>query len=156
MWTEILLGAIGAAGTLSGWIAAWYSRGEALDAIRSTNQAIGESFTATTRAADAEHRALNAEAGRAAAALQLNALRRSDEVLQTALDRARRNQEVLLAQLAKAGVPVGGLLVDDALSELYSPVPTSGASGGGPSAGGDPVDLPADPAATPAAPEPGG
>lgn len=119
---------------VTGWFFAWRSRGETIDA---RNQAAVERATAVSAQAvafAANERAVTAEARWSAEAGRAKGLE-----LQLAAERQSRQN--LVDALAKSGAPVGDVLVDSALDELYTN-PGRGGQGAGSGASGDPVGLP--------------
>lgn len=123
--TEIALLVTGAAGMV-GFILAYLARGQTLDRDAKLARAAfdlaavkASSFDAGARAVMAETRLADAE--RTIASLQLE------------VDNERKAKQSLVDALAKAGVPVGDVLVGSAVDRLY---PNGGGQGANPGARG--------------------
>ncbi len=137
---EWLLAALGIAGTASGWYAAWRSRGDANQAGERARLAGARADAADARAVDAEMHAVAAEAQRKGAEIDVQNARQ-------AIARERAAAAEILETLAKAGAPVGDVLLDGTIDRLYADRDRQRAGRGPhPGAGGDPVDVPAPPA----------
>src|SRR5512139_3230285 len=102
---------VGVLGVL-GWIVAWRSRGATLDEREVADRVRGD--LAVTRESEAANlrRAVAAEAELAAERVRATELEK-----QLAAERA--SAQSLADELAKAGVPVGDVLVDHSLDGLY-------------------------------------
>jgi len=138
--TEIAVLVTGAAGMV-GYFLAYLARGQTLDrdsrltaAALDLAAAKGASFDAGARAVMSETRL--ADAQRAIGALQLE------------VDGERKIKQSLVDALAKAGVPVGDVLVGSAVDRLYQ---DRGGQGSDPGSGGGQKPVPDPPA--PAAPQ---
>lgn len=152
MSLEIALLALVAAAGFTGWFLAWRARGEALAGGRSASAAADAQRTEAMRADHAEQLARDADARAGAAHASLQLAAEKVFVLDQSLTRERQRSGGLLERLAKAGVPIGGDLVDDALGGLYAHGDGRSPGGGDPDpvSGGAPVDLPGQPASAPA------
>lgn len=128
-FSEIALVVSGLLGAI-GWFFAWRARGEATDTRKelewqqsATSMAKDASFAAGSRAVIAETRYAEEQTRSRALEAQVAA--------------ERQHVQTLVDALAKAGVPVGGLLVGQALDSLYPDdrgQDTHPGSGGGPKA----------------------
>lgn len=136
--TVISLLVTGVAG-MAGWFFAWLARGDAIDAIK----AIG---VATAGEGAAKELLLEAQQKLVTATTQLTAASARGDNLQTQLDSARKGNQDLVHALAKAGAPVGPMVVDVALGGLYPDGDTAGA-GAGADAGGGGSAVPGEPPA---------
>ncbi|HKQ65974.1 MAG TPA: hypothetical protein VJZ73_13250 [Methylomirabilota bacterium] len=129
-FTTIALLATGAVGML-GWFFAWRGRGDVLEATTSELAARQLTFQATAAASAADTK------------YQAEKLR--TDQLQAQLDSERASKQALIDALAKAGSPVGPVVVDSSLDRLYQ----DGDQGGqGPNAGvgGGPAGVSGQPA----------
>jgi hypothetical protein len=101
------------ASTAAAWIAAYRARGESRAALEGVNKAKELEH-------DANRRAELAESDRAAAFAELKsaqaALARAHATLQT----ERHDKSILLEKLAKAGAPIGPVLVGSAMDRLHA------------------------------------
>jgi enhancing lycopene biosynthesis protein 2 len=134
-FSEIALVVSGLLGAI-GWLFAWRARGEVtdvrkeLEVARAATQAAKDvSFTAGSRAVVAE--------------TQLADERRHSAALTLQLATERQHVQTLVDALAKAGAPVGGLLVGSALDGLYE---DGGGQGTDPGTGRGPALVPDAPA----------
>lgn len=147
MLAELAAAAAGVA-AIGGWIAAWRARGD--------SNAAGERARIAEVKADAGvARALDAEAGRAAAEAQLKAAAVENQNLRAALSREQATKGALLEKLAALGAPVGDVLLDSTIDRLYKNRDRQG-NGSSSGAGGDPTPVPAGPAKPPTGTDPRG
>jgi len=132
-FSEIALLLSGLAGVI-GWYVAWRSRGETVDARKEIAVERAAATEAQNVAFSANDHAVTAEARWSAEVVRSSGLER-----QLAMERQSRQN--LVDALAKSGAPVGDLLVDSALDELY---PNPGSAGSGPGSGTsrDPAGVP--------------
>lgn len=135
---EWLIGALGIAGTASGWFFAWRARGEA-------NEAAERARLAEARTGAAEQRAFESSMAAAATSAQLKGAEIDVANAKQALARERADQSRILEHLAQAGAPVGDVLVDSTMDRLYADRERT-RRGAGPGSGGDPIAVPAAPA----------
>jgi hypothetical protein len=121
MWEAIAIvsASVGAAGAVSAWIFAYRARGEALAARNDANTSAERARIAETKADESDARAFDSEARAVAAATELKAAEARIAVLLNQVDARRRENTELYERLAKAGAPVGGVLVDASLDRLY-------------------------------------
>ena len=149
---EWIIGIVGAAVAVSGWIAAFRARGESNAARSEANQAAASARLAERRAELAEMSTLDAQANEAEAKSLKRAAEETAASLRLELQMLRADQETILERIAKMGLPVGPDLFDSALRRLYEDnLRRSARAGGGAStgAGGGPPVVPDDPAKPP-------
>lgn len=124
--TEIALLATGAAGMI-GFLLAYLARGQTIDRDAQLALAASDLETAKATAFDAGARAVIAET-------KLADANRTIAALELEVDSERKTKQSLVDALAKAGVPVGDLLVGSAIDRLYQDGrgqdPDSGPGGG--------------------------
>lgn len=126
MILEMIVGVAALGACVSGWVMAFRSRGQA-------NDAGDRARIAEARADAAVKKAELAQANEAGARSELKA---SEVALAGARDTIKREQKERdddLERLAAAGIPVGDILVDGALGDLYP----DGGQGGGEAGTGD-------------------
>jgi hypothetical protein len=128
----IALAVTGVVGML-GWFAAWRARGDTLE----TKNLLA---AATAGEVAARELLLEANAKASTAATQASVAMSRADSLQMQLDAERKARQSVVDAMAKSGVPVGPLVVDDALGRLY-PDGDAGNPGAGsnPGAGGSGV-----------------
>jgi hypothetical protein len=138
---EILILVTGAVGVF-GWFFAWRARGEVGDVRKELAIAVADATNAKDSALQSGARAVTAEG------LVVNY--RAQYVAVTAqLDAERRSRQSLVDALAKAGVPVGGVVVDTVMDGLYQDGggqgPDAGTGGGQAGLSGQPAPAPLTP-----------
>lgn len=111
-FSAIALLVSGLAGVV-GWIVAWRSRGETLDVRKQLAEAARDLADTQTLALQQGLVASTADAKWQAEMLRSAAL-------ESQLAAERQSRQSLVDALAKSGAPVGDLLVDGALDELYA------------------------------------
>ena len=117
-----------------GWFFAWRARGEVVDCQKAMHAAVaGE--------AAAKALAFEANASAVAAAASAQAAQFTATGLQNQLDAERKSRQALVDALAKAGAPVGDVVVESALDGLY-PNGDQGGPGAGADPSGSPVGVP--------------
>jgi hypothetical protein len=129
-----IVATVAGVGAVAGWVFAYRARGESRAALAAANEAADRARLEAARADAAEARANALASDAAAAAVELKATRAEVSVVRSVLTRERREKAALLADLATRGVPVGPVLVDDAIDRLY---PHENDQGRGPGADGD-------------------
>lgn len=118
----VALMATGALGML-GWFFAWRARGEVIEARHEVEAAEAGEAAAKGVAFDNGARAVTAES-------LAGSERSRSEALQRELDGERKAKQALIDALAKSGAPVGPIVVESALDQLY-PNPNRGGQGSG-------------------------
>lgn len=141
--TTISLMATALVGML-GWYFAWRARGEAGDERRRAESALAGEIAAKAMALEATQAKLTAEGMGAAQKSRADGL-------SLQLDTERASKQALIDALAKAGAPVGPVVVDSALDGLYKNGDQRG-QGGDPNAGGNPAGVSGQPAPAPSSP----
>lgn len=135
-FTVIALGVTGLAG-MAGWFFAWMARGDTIGALKAAGGAQAGELAA-------KELTVEANAALATATVQLGVARQQAATLQTQLDSARASNQTLVDALAKAGVPVAPVVLDDALGKLY-PDGDAGGAGAGPHPSGGGSVVPTQP-----------
>jgi hypothetical protein len=125
-----------------GWFFAWRARGEAGDERRRAESALAGEIAAKAMALEATQAKLTAEGMGAAQRSRADGL-----ALQ--LDTERASKQALIDALAKAGAPVGPVVVDSALDGLYKNGRSQGADS---NTGGNPTGVSGQPASAPSSP----
>lgn len=115
----LVTGALG----MFGWFFAWWGQRQVVGKDAELAAAVAGEAAAKTVALAAEGKASTATA-------QLAAEKARADALSMQLDSERQARQHLVDELAKKGIPVGGIVVDDAVDRLYK-------DGGGPGAGAD-------------------
>ena len=119
MILEIIAGALGVGVTASGWIFAYRARGESNDSRKAANESAERARISDAKAEAANARADHAEANLEASRVEMKSAQADAAVARGTLTRERREKAALLADLAKRGVAVGDVVVDDAIDRLY-------------------------------------
>lgn len=139
MILEILAGAAAVGVTVSGWIVAYRERGKANEAAERSRIAEVARDAARQHGDDDKNK-------RAAAESELRVERVNVDRLTHEVARLAREKRDLLERLATSGVPVGDVVVDDALDRLYPDEDRRETDRGpNPGPGGDHDDVSGDP-----------
>jgi hypothetical protein len=130
----LVTGALG----MVGWFFAWWGQRSVVDKNKEVAAAVAGENAAKTLVLAAETKAT-------AALAQLLVAQERAQSLNQQLDAERKARQDLVRELAKNGVPVGGVVVDAAFDRLYQDGGGQG-SGSGDRSGGDPKPLSGQPA----------
>ena len=151
MIPELVAAALGLGVTASGWVFAYRARGESRDALARANERADEDADARRLAESAldaaRARVFDADARAIVALAEARAAKLAEDQLRSELSRERHERMAAYARLAEMGAPVGAVLVDAAIDELYPDANRDGRPAGGDpgaSGGADP-ELPDDP-----------
>lgn len=136
MIAELAAGVAGAA-AIAGWIYAYRARGEARSALELANREAERARLAEVARDAADAKASDAIADAAACDVELRAERAALTATRAELIDERRKNATLLEKLAKAGAPVGPVLLDSTVDRLYADKDRRGSQGRDPNGDAD-------------------
>ena len=150
MIPELVAAVVGLGVTTSGWVFAYRARGESRDALERVNEEADARRLAESALDAAKARVFDAEARAIVALAEARAARLAEDQLRSELSRERNERMAAYVRLAEMGAPVGAVLVDAAIDELYPNAnrdgrPASGDPGDPGAGGGADPELPDDP-----------